>query len=719
PVRIGHGGIFDNLDLITLDDGTLIHGIAADSDITVNVGGDMTMKGGKALRNSYAQVGHGYSSNNGGDPARPSGFNGDITVNVGHDLVVEAGHQAIIESPIAGQEIPIEAAAAIIGHGGHLLDADLSGDISVYVGNDLTLTASNRNLAVDTNDPTTGYYEFLGRDTSGNPIGSVYSIAKIGHWSTELDQISGQAAVDGDMTGNITVVVGNDLTMNGGQASDLTEDTIVAGSIQRPTALAYAQIGHSGPGIGGIKDGNITIFVGNDFTTVDGNNSPAGLVPNLNNYVMVGNGDWLRDGPSAPFPPAGGPGVRSGNIKIAVGENATLDHTLIGHADRAVLPSLATILSGDTLFGVSRNTPFYGGTGTLTATNGTVFSSGTYGFGGELRFYIPQRENNLMDITTRLNEATATYRGAAASGTSFADDVNMFDRTRNGGIDAGDPDEIYLQPDLWWDHKFSSTSYGDPDPGPYILNWRYEGYASLAEYIQNELDFSTLAADASAEDYFALVNPQLGTDTLPNGQVATVDAPGGLPNLVAMSFGDFGSGTADYRGGNGLSGTGNYTVYYDAIRAVGLNPPRPPVVIPPVIPPIPPEPVPVVVPPPFDYLPFLFLDKYDSHDRDDSWLNGDYENYLEGIGLIARLLGEDEGEPGVGLQYESEALESLAELLGFPVDETDEAEQDEDREKDASSYHFIGSLHGIYWQYQPFEGQGHYSSNNLFGTIGL
>lgn len=722
PVKIGHGGIFDNLDIQTLDDGTLVNGIAADSDIIINVGNDMTLKGGKGTRTSYAQVGHGYASNNGGDPARPSGFNGDITVNVGNDLVLEASHQAVVATPIAGEAIGIEAGLAAIGHGGHLLDADLSGDISVYVGNDLSIIAGDRNLAqgAPDNDPRLGYYEFLGRDSSGNPLGSIYNMAKIGHWSTELDALSGQGPVDGDMSGNVTVVVGNDLDMKGGQASSVAEDAIMPDQIERPVVLAYSQIGNGGPGVNGIKSGDITVLVGNDFTTVDGNAAPDGLTPNLNNYVMVGNGDWLRDGPSAPFPPAGGPGVRSGNISIAVGENASFDHTLIGHADRAVLPSLATIVDGDTFVGVSRNTPFYGGTGTLTAENGTVFSSGTYGFGGELRLYIPQRENNLMDDTTRMNEATATYRGAAAGGSSFQDDVNDFDRTRNGGVDAGDPDEIYLQPDLWWDHQYSNTAEGDPLPGPYLLDWRFEGYGTLQEYIQDTLDFSGLPTDGGgADDYFAIVNPQLGTDSLPNGQIAEVDAPGGLPNLVAMSAGFFGSGTAEYRGGNGLSGTGNYTVYYDAIRNVGLRPPLPPVIPPPVIIPPEPEPVPVVVPPPFNYFPFLFLDKYDSFDRDDQWLFGAGDNYLDGIGLISRIIGETEGEPGVGLAYESEALESLAELLGFPVDETDEAEEDEAREQDASSYQFIGSLHGIYWQYQPFQGEGRYSSNNLFGTIGL
>ncbi|MCB1065234.1 MAG: hypothetical protein KDN20_20245, partial [Verrucomicrobiae bacterium] len=127
----------------------------------------------------------------------------------------------------------------------------------------------------------------------------------------------------------------------------------------------------------------------------------------------------------------------------------------------------------------------------------------------------------------------------------------------------------------------------------------------------------------------------------------------------------------------------------------------------------------VVIPIPFNFLPFLFLDKYDSYDRDDAWLFGDGDSYLDGIGLISRILGNEEGEPGVGLAYDSEAVESLAELLGFPVDETDEKEEDDERERNSGAYQRTGGLHGIYWQYQPFSDQGHYSSNNVFGTIGL
>ncbi|MCB1092860.1 MAG: hypothetical protein KDL87_15090, partial [Verrucomicrobiae bacterium] len=172
----------------------------------------------------------------------------------------------------------------------------------------------------------------------------------------------------------------------------------------------------------------------------------------------------------------------------------------------------------------------------------------------------------------------------------------------------------------------------------------------------------------------------------------------------------------DYRG----SAIGLYTIYYDAIAPVKLFPPSTSsggdsgVFVPPVV-----IPEPVVVPLPFNFLPFLWVDKFDSYDRDDLWLNNPGDYYLEGVGLVSRLLMDEEGEPGVGAYYESEAVESLAEILGFPVDETDEKEEDDQREERGAAFRQIGGLHGIYWQYQPFTGDGHYSSNTVFGTPGL
>lgn len=669
-VRIGHGGVYDNNDVVVLSDGSVRKGLVALSDISVEVGNDMVVRGGRGELGSYAQVGHGYTDDVGNSRHRPSGFAGNIDVVVGNDLTLEAGSQAWIDTPGGVDVVQVVAAAAVIGHGGDQIEDDMKGDITVSVGNDLNITAAQRTQGA-------------ARDSVGNPAASLYGLAKIGHWSTSYQNIATFQQVVSNQSGNILVEVGNDLNMTGGNSADQNvaivgnPQNILPGLLRSPTILGFTQIGHSGPGVVGLKAGDIDVRVGNDLTTTRGWKDPdpaPGVLgtPNLNNYVMIGNGDWLPDGLQVVQPATGGTGSRSGDISVAVGENAFFDRTLVGHYDPRLLPSILTAISGTTTIGVSRNIPFFGGTGTLDAVD-SVFTSALNG-SEELRFYLPARTNNLMTLAdnNRFNSATTVYRGVGGTaGANFTDGSHAtlgrtWDPTRNGGVDAGDLDEIYLQPDLWWNRTAVTTSVGT-------------------------------AADFSA------------------GSVATVSAPGGLPNLVALAAGDLGDGTAEYRG----TGANLYTMYYDAIAPVGLFPPTPSGGGGGTGVPVPVIPEPPVVPLPFDFLPYIWSDKYDSFDRDDQWLLGGSDYFIEGIGLISRLLGDVDGEPGVGAQYDSEAVESLAEIFGFPVDETDEEEEADLREQNAAAYRQLGRLYGIYWQFQAFGGSGHYSSNNLFGTPGL
>lgn len=679
-VRVGHGAMLDTNDVAVVSEGTVVHGLDASSNITVTAGNDMSVKGGDAPLGSYAQVGHGYNSSNAAHFSRPAGYNGDITVTVGNNLDLTAGSLAYVsQDSLSVADIEqVRAAGAIIGHGGDMLEGNVTGDVTVNVGNDLTMTAAQRTQVAQGN-------------VSGSPAASIYGIAKIGHWSTSYQALSATfQGVASNQEGDISVTVGNDMIMQGGTTNDTAASAggaldggVSFGFYRSPTIMGYTQVGHSGPGVSGRKEGNIDIRVGNDLTTVDGTVDPPAAppdvlgVPNFNNYVMIGNGDWLRDGATYALPATGGAGIRSGDISVAVGNNATLDHTLVGHADPDLLSSLSTIIAGDTFLGVSRNNPFYGGPGILTAMNGSVFTSGLYGTGeDQVRFYIPQRENNLIATSTRINSDDTFYTGVGGTGgASFTDGTRAtfgrtWDPTRGGGVDAGDTDEIYLQPDLWWNRDGVATSVGTAE------------------------DFST-------------------------GSVATVGSPGGFPNLVALAAGDLGDGTTEFRG----TSDARYTVYYDAIEAVD-----------PLTPggggiddggggggfiPVPEVPEPEVVPLPFDFLPFIWWDKYDSFDRDDKSLLGAGDYYLLGIGLVSRFLNDEDGDPSVGRYYESETIESLAEILGFPVDETDEKEEDDLRERNASAYRQFGGLYGIYWQYRPFGGAGRYSSYTLFGTPGL
>ncbi|MEQ1843156.1 MAG: hypothetical protein ABL994_22360, partial [Verrucomicrobiales bacterium] len=178
------------------------------------------------------------------------------------------------------------------------------------------------------------------------------------------------------------------------------------------------------------------------------------------------------------------------------------------------------------------------GYGTLTAVNGTIFSSGGYGTSGSrMEFYAPSRSRNKLSATTRINEATATFAAAPAD---FADVPDAQGGAFNPAAEklAGRNDEVYLTPDLWWDDLGVAAAAGLPG-----------GVA-----------FPTSATGGQG------------------GSIANVVAPGGLPNLTTLTAGALGASADIYRDNNGVSGAGFYTLYYDAIEDVSSTPP---IVIPP------------------------------------------------------------------------------------------------------------------------------------------
>ncbi len=670
PVVIGHGGLTNNRDLVVLSNGEEINGIEASSDISVTARGNMTIQGGagsgtqaNVFRGSWAQVGHGFSTN--GDDralrnAIPTGFNGDITVVVDGDLSVLANNLAGSQQGLAtaGVYEGVNHGFAAIGNGGVGLDAPATGDISVFVGNDLLLQGQQRWQGVLT--PVSG---------TGNTAGGG-NFAKIGHVGFEDSLFTTNNAndrvVNSDHTGDITVVVTNDLTMQGG--------TVPVDLLTTGTSGAFVQIGHGGPAITGDLDGDILVLVGNDLNTASGSGRGTGdtTAPG-NNYAMIGNGDWIKDGVD-PFIANFADGTRRGDVEVAVGRNANFVETLVGHADRRIQNSSAINASGSTRVAASRNFPFYDILATagplnggLTATTSSVFSSGGYGSSGNLEFYIPQRSLNFIDNTTRLNEAVATYEPIT---TDFADspiaDGGVFDPTMEEF--AGRNDEIYLTPDLWWDNTGLSTLPGS-SPFP----------TSLAE--------------------------------VQGGSISDVDAPGGLPNLVANNAGDFGdSGAGFYQAGNGVSGGGQYTFFYDAIQPVGTTPtpvPVPPGVFVPEVE----EPVVIPIFIPFDFYPFLFLDKFDSFDRDDMGLDGltgDENGLLAALGLFESEEDQDESEV-------TDAERALDNLFGDRKDEDEEGEQDEERQrKRERNSRAVGNIGLVFYTFDP---QGNrYSSHRVFGV---
>ncbi|MDF1813339.1 MAG: filamentous hemagglutinin N-terminal domain-containing protein [Verrucomicrobiales bacterium] len=568
-VVIGHGAILNRRggdigQMAVLDTGGVINGVTlSSSTITVDSGGDVKLYGGNGGQDqngaapggsgTHAQIGHGAPSLT-GQNVSSIGYNGDINVIAVGDIELQAGNNDLIEGIATWAS---SGGAAVIGNGGIYMDAPASGDINVQAGNDLKITATKRIDVADNGDLAVNLYTHL-------------NFAKIGHFSAET---SNSNSVDvGTFEGDISVVVGNDLVMTGGQTTEhdssgfadlgLIDDEFEGDNFhdlygRRGVTASFAQIGHGGPGIRGRMDGNIEVLVANNMATFDGtidNNlndseysSGFGAAFNPNNYVKIGHGDWIRDGTNTD-PDYGGvrraaSGVMEGNIVVAVGNEADLEHTLIGHADPTVSGAFST--SGTTDIAVSRNAPFYSETGTgslitegiivqsdvdptdtLKGTrlvSGTVFTSG--GFGDQaLSIYIPQRSLNEMSDTTRLNADT--------SGDFYHANFGLTDFPTGTGTFAGEDDEVFLAPDLWW--------MSDEDVAEAIA----KKYTTTGQ-------FPTAAGGGQG------------------GIVAEVDGEGGLPNLTALTSGALGSSPngALSRAGHSLSG-GAYTVFYDAITPV-------------------------------------------------------------------------------------------------------------------------------------------------------
>lgn len=672
-VGIGHQATWNNLDIVVLDDGTLVNGIAADSDIIVTSGGNLEMNAGDdedegGYRGAPVRIGHGATSDRGNDAFRPAGFSGDIDVFVEGDLVMQGGSNAHV-SDVGEEEIHafrVEGQLAQIGHGGYTVDngASLTGNINVYVGNDLTMTAGQRTEAavILTNDDN-NVTDDPGGDAAvdnteitanADPLGA---FTRIGHGSMRT-----RDGIDGvNSTGDINLVVGNDMTMTGGTGVQVG---------------GFNQVGHGGPDVNGNMSGDVTVLVGNNLTTVDGDAmDPDTRIGGLN-YNKIGHGDWMFESPIITFDNGQNPqnitnlnsgsGDRDGNINVLVGESATLDHSLVGHADPDVQTSFQTISQdSNTYFAVSRNYPFTrNATGSLTAENGTIFSSGFYGFGSELRIYIPRRSLNLMDTTTRLNESineTNPLTYAGTPGDFVGLDVSQ-------GEFAGREDEVYLQPDLWWDNEGLSEAIGS-------------------------MPFPTDAVSGQG------------------GAIAEVESPGDFPNLVSLSAGTLGEGTTTYRGANGISGVGNYTIYYDAIRGVapavgggggGV----------PVVPELPEVEEPIIDVPLFNYFPFLFVDKFDSYDRDDMELYGDFFFGLFSVfGLAENEEYENSQDDNIRVEGD-EILEESPGLFGLGPAE-DESQEDDEEDKSGRYLNMQNTAFGQFWTYDLSTNE--YSSFKVFG----
>jgi len=130
------------------------------------------------------------------------------------------------------------------------------------------------------------------------------------------------------------------------------------------------------------------------------------------------------------------------------------------------------------------------------------------------------------------------------------------------------------------------------------------------------------------------------------------------------------------------------------------------------LPPVIEEPIPTPIIPVFDFFPFIFSDKFDMFDRDDSFAGGRYLYGLFSIfGLDANTLYEDGKDDGIRVEGD-EILKEPAGLFGLGPAQS-EAENEEEEEK---SGRFLrrSLMFGQFWTYDI--GTGEYSSYRAFGV---
>lgn len=655
PVVIGHGGIWNNIDVVVLSNGEIVNGVKASSNITVEAGGDVNILAGLGVEASYAQIGHGFASDAGNDASRllgiPTGFAGDISVYSGGTIRMEGSPNAWTELPsgLTDKEgRSVHGAFAAIGHGGYMLDAPSSGDIFIYAEKDLIMTAQER--TDEFTKTAAGSYALANPTTMSDPskeggLASAYNFVKIGHIGVENNSVSPTTAgqvLSVTQSGDITVIVGRDLTMKGGTTPNVD---------LQPIYGAFAQIGHGGPSVTGEGlTGDITVLVKNNLTMTKGTeitDNPAWETRgHLNNFVMIGHGDKLNPNtPLSPYSPfrQHTAEVRTGDITVAVGKDATLTGAMIGHLDPA---TTHRDTNGDVRVAVSRLDPFYGGEGILVAQDDTVFASGRRGM-DLMQIFIPTRSNNKMDNTTRINEKTATFATAPGN----------FTAPFNAALGqlAGRADEVYLTPDLWWDETDRSAKLKNDDGGLFPLD-AFSGQG---------------------------------------GAIALVNNPGGFWNMFSQIPGSLGDSATLYRGGNGISGAGNYTIYYDAIRKI----------VAPIIPPGP------IIWTPFDPIFFQSPQDYDFF-----FLGKELYGEIGGVGTgLYGLLGLFERDEVTQELTEPNRLEAyLDKNLGSRRDLNSFEEQEEEDLRRRRRGNIEGQVGMSYYIYEPATNR--YSSYRIFGN---
>ncbi|HRQ87517.1 MAG TPA: hypothetical protein PLA50_01890 [Bacteroidia bacterium] len=449
---IGHGG-YDNRD-------TTFPGVASikGGDIGVTVGGDVLLQAGLGYH-ANVQIGHG-----GGQIILADFVESKITVNAGGDVTVKGG------AGVAGVENNSRAQAQI-GHGGY--DADFvdaitgtvrtagsgygyKGDIEVTAGGAVLVQAGNHdsyNLAAIGNGGVGADGDHRGAITvtAGAGIelrsgtGASYNLAQIGHFAYAIDTtVAGHGNLSGEITvkalGGALILQSVDSTVNanpvlighGGILSngkrtgtiDVTAANGVSVLAGSGADTLFAQIGHLSYRSLNEIDGQVTVISQDGGIRLQG----GGLGNKAASYAVIGS--------SGGYDPTAGTTISGGTKVVSLGTdpedgivlksgNDSYSSAHIGHlAQRTSTSAVGSIdLSGDVVVEIAA-----GGLQMQSSTIGT-YSHTMIGHGGS---YATGSKSGDIRVTV-----TSGNLSAKAGGTTGGERYNHTQIGHGGYIRAG------------------------------------------------------------------------------------------------------------------------------------------------------------------------------------------------------------------------------------------------------------------------------------------
>ncbi len=277
-----------NADLGGADTGVAVASRTGQTNVAghdIHVWGGAVTGGIDAGNRKYSQIGYNVIDAGTGTSSPVSGR---IRVRAVNDLSVEANHYAVGTvgyNGWTGMDQTGYASFAQIGHGGErtsVRDMDLTGEIMVEVGNDLSVRAGQ----------------------------TINSHAQIGHGGYDNPDDDDGANLAG-LGGKITVDAGGDIRFEAGQGY-----------------FAFAQLGHGGgqhfPGE--FAESDIDVTAGGDVTFIGGPGNTTGNTNSQQAHAQLGHGGYNADfietpgtgNNSVPVSPGSGRGY-AGDIRVTAG----------------------------------------------------------------------------------------------------------------------------------------------------------------------------------------------------------------------------------------------------------------------------------------------------------------------------------------------------------------------------------------------------------------